>query len=705
MPIDFNQQTFFDPKIDIIGREVPVAELEKTGEIQQKNYDESATNLNKIRELSKQVEQIADPAERQKVRDYVASIQPELEKISSGAIGEARYQTGYLANETGSNLKVIEGRATEIAKIKNKIAEAVSIGDAEARKYYENILDKEVAKTTFDKDRGVFDFKSINMPNIVPNSDNNAFLAKAVASFKADTYGNDATNIKFFHKGEALPDGTIAQNDLAYNIEKKHIDSAVDFTEVYDNVLRMASAEMPLQDHIKRDVQIQAANHLEQTGVEYTPEELLQVKEAVERKLLYNPLTGHANAAAYTDVRDANNTDFNAGATKGNEKPVEEPEVYDVYSSTTVPGEVSNTLAGVGGSNIDNLLDKSDKGSAASVFERYQGLGDLFIDKMNRTQAEFPGAFFKPTKDGKVKLSWSTQGLINKAIELKHSPNADDQLLYDKIMKSGAYQINTALKEGKPLNAFMVKHFQDAVKDEKGINLPAVETWGVYSPTDSRFKTELNIVAPKNKGNTGEQLKELNEKMLGHKEGINPNKQDNWNAGLTMGLSILDPETGQYGPMAAVFNEKGEGLKIKKPKEGDVIAISGKVQPGTVLHATKDSKYGDISYFGAGYLMPINGKPYIVAKHGRDANNSINAKYNDLSGYARVMRDENSYTATGGTYKIKSDGISVFITKGTGYGAKTIPIKNEDFNSLLTQVSATGKDPVDILYKLLFNKK
>jgi len=137
------------------------------------------------------------------------------------------------------------------------------------------------------------------MPNIVPNSDNNAFLAKAVASFKENSYKNEAANIEFFHKGDVLPDKTIAPADLAYDVKKGKFREWVDFTKVYDNVLRMAEGEPALLDHIKRDVQIQAANHLEQTGVEYTPEELLKVRENVERKLLLNPLTGHANAAAY----------------------------------------------------------------------------------------------------------------------------------------------------------------------------------------------------------------------------------------------------------------------------------------------------------------------------------------------------------------------------------------------------------------------
>ena len=702
MPIDFNQQTFFDPKIDIIGREVPVAELEKTGEIQQKNYDESATNLNKIRELSDQVEQIADPAERQKVRDYIASMQPELEKISAGAIGEARHQTGYLANKAGSNLKLIEGRATEIAKIKNKIAEATAIGDADVRQYYENLLDKEIAKTTFDKDRGVFDFKAINMPNIVPSSDNNAFLAKAVATFKADTYGTEAANIKFFHKGDILPDKTMAQNDLAYDIKNKHIKEEVDFTHVYNNVLKMAEGEIPLQAHINRDVQIQAANHLEQTGVEYTPEELLKVKKGIERKLLYDPLTGHANAAAYTDVRDANDVGFNTGATGAITKPEVVPTVEDRYDSSAIEGEVSNTKTSFAEAPLDKLLDSKGVGIQSNfeedpispVLRTVPGSGsDKPVERSN----------FQPTQAGKTTLSWITEGLLKQALELKHSPNADDQLLYSKIMSSYAQQINVALKTGKPLNGFQVKKLQEAIKN--GLNLPTINNYSFVGPTSTEFVADLDARFKKKAGDPIGQMEDLNAATLGHKDGIALNKDGKWNTGVTDGMSILNPRTGDWAPLTASLHGKGP---IKLPMdEGMIMKINGKVIPGTVLHATKDSGPGgaDLSYFGAGYLTSVNGEDFIVAKHGKAATESVNAKFNDLSGYPRVMRNENTYIATTSSgkredFKIKSDGTDVFVTKA----GKTITIPNEVFEYALQRISAEGKDPINYIYETAFSK-
>ena len=47
MPINFNQQTFFDPKIDIIGKEIPVADIEKTANVIQDRYDKSLENETK----------------------------------------------------------------------------------------------------------------------------------------------------------------------------------------------------------------------------------------------------------------------------------------------------------------------------------------------------------------------------------------------------------------------------------------------------------------------------------------------------------------------------------------------------------------------------------------------------------------------------------------------------------------------------------
>ena len=72
MPIDFNQQAFFDPKIDIIGKEVPVAEIEKTGNVLQNRFDTSYEQYSAADEALKQMEARANPVDREKAKELRA---------------------------------------------------------------------------------------------------------------------------------------------------------------------------------------------------------------------------------------------------------------------------------------------------------------------------------------------------------------------------------------------------------------------------------------------------------------------------------------------------------------------------------------------------------------------------------------------------------------------------------------------------------
>ncbi len=57
MPLNFNAD-FRGPKIDIVTREVPIAAIEKVGDILQDRYDKSYEQYNMFQELAKQTEQI-----------------------------------------------------------------------------------------------------------------------------------------------------------------------------------------------------------------------------------------------------------------------------------------------------------------------------------------------------------------------------------------------------------------------------------------------------------------------------------------------------------------------------------------------------------------------------------------------------------------------------------------------------------------------
>jgi hypothetical protein len=125
MPIDFNQPAFFDPKIDIIGKEVPLAEIEKTGNVLQNRFDKSYEQYSAADEALKQMEARANPVDREKAKELRSIYKEEMDKIlEQGDFHNMRRQTENLARNAAINYKVIEEKNAAIQKGLEEIAKS-----------------------------------------------------------------------------------------------------------------------------------------------------------------------------------------------------------------------------------------------------------------------------------------------------------------------------------------------------------------------------------------------------------------------------------------------------------------------------------------------------------------------------------------------------------------------------------------------------
>ena len=125
MPIDFNQQAFFDPKIDIIGKEVPVAEIEKTGNVLQNRFDTSYEQYSAADEALKQMEARANPVDREKAKELRAMYKGEMSKmLEEGDFENMGRKTKNLARNAAINYKAIEEKNAAIQKGLDEIAKS-----------------------------------------------------------------------------------------------------------------------------------------------------------------------------------------------------------------------------------------------------------------------------------------------------------------------------------------------------------------------------------------------------------------------------------------------------------------------------------------------------------------------------------------------------------------------------------------------------
>jgi hypothetical protein len=113
--IDFNKQLVFDPKIEIVGNEVPLAAMEKTGAVLQDRYDKSYEQYSMADEALKQMEASANPVDREKAKELRGIYNQEMQGIlQKGDFHNMRQQTASLARNAAINYKTIAERNQKI---------------------------------------------------------------------------------------------------------------------------------------------------------------------------------------------------------------------------------------------------------------------------------------------------------------------------------------------------------------------------------------------------------------------------------------------------------------------------------------------------------------------------------------------------------------------------------------------------------------
>ena len=115
MAINFDRQLFFDPQIDIIGKEVPLAAMEKTGAVLQDRFDKSYENYNLTQEALNQAVANANEVDKEKAQALSDLYSGELKNIAQkGDFHNMRHQTSSLARQAAINYKTIAERNQKI---------------------------------------------------------------------------------------------------------------------------------------------------------------------------------------------------------------------------------------------------------------------------------------------------------------------------------------------------------------------------------------------------------------------------------------------------------------------------------------------------------------------------------------------------------------------------------------------------------------
>jgi hypothetical protein len=297
MPIQF-ENTFVNPNIQVKGTEIPLEQLEKTSNILQDRYDKSYENLTKFQEMAKQAEQMAHPDERGKVKEWVSTLQPQVDQmVKDDALHRVGWKTMAMASNAANNLKLFQDRATLANKFTTELNASQKL-KGDAKEHYVKKLNQELAKTQYDPTKGTFDFQPVSLPKVVEDADVNESLKKYAMGWLANKFGDQSANMAFVNKGESIPGvGGKAVEGGVYNTKTGRVVEKVDYNEVLNNVKSMMEQDIPIQEMIKRDTEIYLDKH---PNVDPN-----KVYNMIKSKTLDNATKAWANKASYvSDIRE-----------------------------------------------------------------------------------------------------------------------------------------------------------------------------------------------------------------------------------------------------------------------------------------------------------------------------------------------------------------------------------------------------------------
>jgi hypothetical protein len=661
MPIQF-ENTFVNPNIQVKGTEIPLEQLEKTSNILQDRYDKSYENLTKFQVLAKQAEQIANPLEREKVKQYIASYQPAIDQMAKeDALHRVGWKTMAMANEAAGNLKMFQDRDTEIKSIKDKIA-ATDINDVQTRTYYQNMLDEAVKQTTFDPEKQSFNFQSINMPNVVKDYDYAKFLFGAGNDWKADTFGNSMKDVVVLNQDQVDANGNLIRKAGVYNKKDMSEVSQVKYNEVKNNILKALKGSPGAMEALDRDVNARMWG----MGIDGKDPKNKELKDKIYDQVYKDKVLGVAEAVAnkeaFTATKKANELDYDketsyvwgVGAPQESElggKSVRESEAFKAVESKPITDFLSNLKSTGFTSNV-----MSYAGSDAMI-KKFQE------DPKNKNIIKL--AIRSLTNDSYLKeLKQSNPNLYTKLTESKIADNQSTNI----------WDILNTVDKGKNLNGMQMGLLSDLLSNT---NVALGSAYTVRNKDDVSFKKEMlsqygDIVRTNGNYDPIKASKLLNHGLFENEEGLvlqkdKSNKFTNLNIGASKGLMMMHPVSGEIVPLKDYLQSIESELPDKTP-----ITVTGKVDPGSLIHATSDNAYNSerniAKAFGNAYTLDVNGKEIIVANP-LDAT-STNATISELAKFTRGIHPAENVdiwvstprgNVSGGKVSVESDGKKIHV--------------------------------------------
>lgn len=511
MAIDFNKNLVFDPKIEIVGNEVPLAAMEKTGAVLQDRYDKSYEQYSIADEALKQMEASANPIDRDKAKELRGLYNQEMQGIlQKGDFHNMRHQVSALARNAAANYKTIAERNQTIQQQLDALAK-----DPRYK------LDPEGAKQDF--------LRNVKSVNINPET-------RTVSDFNVSAY-NAAADVNIAEK--ALQIAPTIRTKTRGGEEAKLVQENVNGNPVWMKISKSGKKEFLSADEINRElssylitdpeVQAYVSRDVNRMGLDINSDEGKQAYNKLlnERVVKSTKALGQMysvdNVISGNDFQVLGNID---GSGKGsNKSPVLGIPVNTLADSYgNIEGSLrENLVKGLTGQKgnfnaimnfVNNKISNVPKEQQPENYKQFQGVLNEVKNLTPEQQAALAPTFENIFKPG-ITFTAATATLQKlkdpklKDIQNKLLKNVGPFLSMDTDIEN---EFQNYVKENKGFQNvnLLTPHYQDAESINK------MQTWMDKSLSPNDFKSFKGEIDPK----ASYSLSKVSDRPVGNGTGI-----------------------------------------------------------------------------------------------------------------------------------------------------------------------------------------
>jgi hypothetical protein len=358
MAINFELANYEAPKIDIIGKEVPLAAMEKTGAVLQDRFDKSYENETKTEALMKKLMQDVDEKDRPVAEQLFQTYQERLkERSGQGDYHNMRWQTLRDAQDFANTYSGLSERAKKIQEYRDKISTYDKIEPGRREHELNKWLNSQNA-VNFDPENRIVSGLNVNAPKLIDDYEMAKFADTYGKNIEADMTSRLMENTAVYQAGEKMANGQIAPTTGFYDTKTGRKVTTVKEQEVKDILSGYLKADPQAQGYID------AMTDYYSNKFGLNPE---QARLKVNQDIANQAIEAAAKKYGFRRTEDIDSSTLDASATANlGFGPAENP--TDLYTPSTLnvaqlgkPSELTSDLQFAMNGDLDKFYTINEK--------------------------------------------------------------------------------------------------------------------------------------------------------------------------------------------------------------------------------------------------------------------------------------------------------------------------------------------------------